>query len=81
MNCNPFTKGHLYLIEKASAESDHLFILIVEEDKSVFPFEKRMELVKRGTEHLDNIDVIPGGSYTISSATFPSYFAKEALQY
>ena len=77
MNCNPFTKGHLYLIEKAASESEYLFIIIVQEDRSLFPFEKRIELVRKGTEHLNNITVLPGGSYTISSATFPSYFVKE----
>ena len=77
MNCNPFTKGHLYLIEKGASETDHLFILVVQEDRSVFPFEKRMELIKKGCRHLRNVTIIPGGYYTISSATFPSYFLKE----
>ena len=79
MNCNPFTKGHRYLIEKGASETDHLFVIIVEEDKSVFPFEKRIDLVRKGTEDLDNVTVIPGGPYTISSATFPSYFVKEGM--
>ena len=79
MNCNPFTKGHRYLIEKGAAETDHLFVIIVEEDKSVFPFKSRIDLVRKGTEDLDNVTVIPGGPYTISSATFPSYFVKEEI--
>ncbi len=77
MNCNPFTNGHLYLIEKASSENDHVHIFILDEDKSAFPSSVRMELVKKGTEHLKNITVHNSGKYIISSATFPSYFLKE----
>ena len=36
MNCNPFTKGHRYLIETAARACDHVFILVVEEDLSRF---------------------------------------------
>ena len=30
MNCNPFTKGHQYLIEKAAAESEVVYLFVVE---------------------------------------------------
>ncbi len=77
MNCNPFTKGHLYLAEYASRECDNLYVFVVSEDKSVFPTQVRFDLVKRGLSHLDNVTVIEGGPYIISRATFPSYFIKE----
>lgn len=77
MNCNPFTKGHRYLIEKAASESRRLFVIVVEEDASVFPFADRIELVRRGTADLTNVRVIPSGSYAVSSATFPTYFLKD----
>ncbi len=77
MNCNPFTLGHRYLIEKASEENEEVIVFMVEEDRSLFPFETRYELVKKGTEHLKNVTVVPGGEYIISSATFPSYFLRE----
>lgn len=76
MNCNPFTLGHRYLIEKASKENDEVVVFIVEENRSNFPFEVRINLVKKGTSDLKNVHVIPGGKYIISSATFPSYFLK-----
>ena len=41
MNCNPFTLGHRYLIEKASKESNRVFVFIVEENSSLFSFEDR----------------------------------------
>lgn len=77
MNCNPFTLGHRYLIEKASKENENVIIFVVEEDKSVFPFKVRYDLIKKGTSDLENVTVIPAGEYVISSATFPNYFLKK----
>jgi [citrate (pro-3S)-lyase] ligase len=77
MNCNPFTLGHYYLIEKAAKENNEVLVFIVEEDQSLFPFSVRYDLVCRGVRSLKNVKVIPGGEYIISSATFPSYFLKE----
>ena len=77
MNCNPFTLGHRYLIEKVSNENENVIIFVVEEDKSVFPFKVRYELINKGTQDLGNVVVIPAGEYVISSATFPNYFLKK----
>ena len=76
VNCNPFTLGHRRLIEWASRESPWLYVLVVQEDRSVFPFETRIRLVREGTRDLDNVSVLPGGPYVISSATFPTYFTR-----
>ena len=77
MNANPFTLGHLYLIEKASKENDILHLFIVSEDKSIVPFNIRKNLIKEGTAHLSNIIYHDTGPYIISSSTFPSYFQKD----
>ncbi len=77
MNCNPFTLGHRYIVERAAKENENVIIFVVEEDKSVFPFETRFELIKEGTKDLKNVTVIPAGEYVISSATFPNYFLKK----
>ncbi len=77
MNCNPFTLGHQFLIEEASKNNSEVLVFIVEEDKSLFPFETRIELVRQGIGHLKNVKVIPSGEYIISAATFPSYFLRE----
>ncbi|WP_125153964.1 [citrate (pro-3S)-lyase] ligase [Clostridium rectalis] len=77
MNCNPFTQGHRYLIEKASKQCEEVLVFIVQEDKSLFPFEERYKLVLEGTKDLRNVKVIPGGEYIISSATFPTYFIRQ----
>lgn len=81
MNCNPFTNGHRYLIEQAAKEMDGLYIFVVEEDLSIFPFADRIELVKKGLNpKLGNVKVIPSGRFILSTRTFASYFAKEHLQ-
>ena len=80
MNCNPFTLGHKYLIEETSKNNKEVLVFIVEEDKSLFPFKTRYELVCKGVSHLKNVKVLPGGEYIISSATFPSYFLREEGQ-
>ena len=77
MNANPFTLGHQYLAEKASAECDLLHLFVVSEDASLVPFKTRLELIKKGTEHLKNVVIHESGPYIISNATFPSYFLKD----
>ena len=77
LNANPFTLGHLYLIEKAAAENDFLHVFMVSEDASLVPFEIRKKLIIEGTSHLKNLIYHDTGPYIISSATFPSYFQKD----
>lgn len=80
MNCNPFTYGHKYLIETASKQVDRLYIFVVEEDKSFFLFEDRFEMVKKGTEDIKNVVVVPSGKFIISAYTFPEYFMKDYVK-
>ena len=47
MNCNPFTLGHQYIIEKAAFENDIVHIFIVWEDRSSFPSEIRYNLLRK----------------------------------
>ena len=79
MNGNPFTKGHLHLIRYASKCVKRLYVFVVEEDKSIFPFADRFRLIKEGTKDISNVTVLPSGKYVISSETFPEYFMKETL--
>ena len=79
VNANPFTLGHLYLIEKAASENDILDLFIVSEDASIIPFSIRKKLVMEGTHHLCNIIYHDSGPYIISNATFPSYFQKDEV--
>lgn len=76
MNCNPFTWGHRCLVEYATERSDVVYLFVVEEDRSIFPYAVRKELVIRGVADLPNVRVLGSGPYMISSGTFPTYFLK-----
>lgn len=78
MNANPFTRGHLGLLERAAAENEVLHLFLVSEDASDIPFPVRRQLVQAGTCQLKNLVLHDSGSYIISQATFPSYFQKDA---
>lgn len=80
MNCNPFTLGHLHLVEYSAAQVARLYIFVVEEDKSEFPFEDRIELVRQGVKNFSNVEVLPSGKFIISQQTFSGYFNKAELQ-
>lgn len=80
MNCNPFTKGHFYLIEKSLEMVDYLYVFVVEEDKSEFKFEDRFAMVVDNCKDFSNVKVLPSGKYMISSMTFAEYFQKDNLQ-
>ncbi|MBQ6199769.1 MAG: triphosphoribosyl-dephospho-CoA synthase [Bacteroidales bacterium] len=79
MNANPFTLGHKYLVEKALSQVDHLVVIPVMEDVSMFPYKERLEMICRGVASIKggDIDVVEGSPYTISAATFPTYFLKD----
>jgi [citrate (pro-3S)-lyase] ligase len=76
VNCNPFTNGHKCLIEKAAAENELVYLFVVEEDKSAFPFKVRWGLIEKGIAHLPNVVMVKGGDYIVSGTIFPSYFLK-----
>ena len=80
MNCNPFTLGHRYLVDTALKYCDYLIVFVVEENKSIFPFEDRIELVRKGLADLNNVRIIPSGKFIISTLTFAEYFNKSNLQ-
>lgn len=81
MNGNPFTLGHLHLIEIAAQIVDHLYVFVVSENRSEFDFEDRIRLVKEGTKDISNVTIVPSGKFILSAATFPEYFSKDEIQY
>lgn len=77
MNANPFTLGHLHLVERAAAENDTVHLFVLSEEAGPIPFAVRKRLVEAGTAHLPNVVRHDSGPYIISSVTFPSYFLKD----
>jgi [citrate (pro-3S)-lyase] ligase len=76
VNANPFTLGHLHLAETAASRVDALYLFVVREDRSMFPFEARFRLAREATAHMPNVFVLSTSRYAVSAATFPSYFLK-----
>lgn len=76
MNCNPFTRGHRYLIEEASKQVDNLYVIPLKENNRNFNYEERREMIRLGTADIPNVTVCEGSAYAISQATFPTYFLK-----
>ena len=76
MNCNPFTLGHRHLVETAARQVDNLYLFVVREERSHFPFAVRFRLVKEGVRDIRNVILLDTSDYVVSSATFPSYFLK-----
>ena len=80
MNANPFTLGHLYILEESSKRFPHVYVLVVQETYTAIPFEDRIELIKKGTKHLNNISIIPSSEFVVSTVTLPEYFNKDKEQ-
>lgn len=53
---------------------DHLYLFVVEEDKSFFPFRDRLELVKKGVEKFANVEVLPSGRLLSQPIRFRDIF-------
>lgn len=78
MNANPFTLGHETLVARAAKENERVVLFVLSEDRSLVPYSDRMAMVKAACVKYGNVSVVSSGSYMISSATFPSYFLKDA---
>jgi [citrate (pro-3S)-lyase] ligase len=76
VNGNPFTLGHLFLVEQACRRVETLYLFLVREDRSVFPYAARRRLAERAVAHLPNVAVLDTSRYAVSAGTFPSYFLK-----
>lgn len=77
MNCNPFTLGHRYLIERSSELVERLYVVVVREDCSMFSYNERKAMVSQGVRDIGNVVVVDGSDYAVSAATFPTYFLKQ----
>lgn len=77
VNGNPLTRGHLHLLERALEAEGALHVLVVSTDRSLFPTEVRIRLIREAFAHSERVRVHETGPYVVSMATFPSYFTRE----
>ena len=66
------------LVARAAKENERVVLFVLSEDRSLVPYSDRMAMVKAACAKYGNVSVVSSGSYMISSATFPSYFLKDA---
>ena len=89
MNANPFTLGHLYLLQQAAAQVDTLFVIPVREEGQRFSYSERISMIRKAEENYflcsspknqfssaGEVVLLEGSEYQISAATFPTYFLK-----
>ena len=76
-NCNPFTKGHRYLIEEAAKQCKWLHLFILSEEQSDFTTAERWKMVLDGIYDIPNVILHHTSDYLISPVVFPTYFMKE----
>lgn len=78
MNANPLTKGHLYLIDQASRRCDRLVVIPVADNPlTLFSYKERRAMLAEAVAQLPNVVLAEASLYTVSRATFPTYFIKE----
>lgn len=78
INGNPFTNGHLKLVEYAAVRHKYVLVFVVQEDSSYFTFKERYAMAYLALKPLSNVLVLPSSEYIVSKATFPGYFLKTA---
>lgn len=76
INGNPFTIGHLKLVEYAAARHKYVLVFVVEEDSSYFTFKERYAMAYLALKPIGNVLVLPSSEYIVSKSTFPGYFLK-----
>ena len=79
-NCNPFTRGHRYLIEEAAKACDYVHVFVVSDKRALISVEARYTMVKEGIKDLSNVILHEASDYMISAATFPTYFIKDQVK-
>ena len=79
INGNPFTKGHMELLEYALKNHPKVLLFVLEEDASYFTFKERFSLAFIATRpYYEKVSVLPSTEYIVSKSTFPDYFIKDA---
>ena len=65
-NCNPFTLGHRYLLEKALESCQYLHLFLLSDDRSMFTPKERHLMVREGIEGLPRVILHWTSDYMVS---------------
>lgn len=63
---------------RAAKENERVVLFVLSEDRSLVPYRIAWRWSRPPCAKYGNVSVVSSGSYMISSATFPSYFLKDA---
>ena len=77
VNGDPFTRGHLHLVEYAAKNCDALYVFSVSEPGSMFSPDERYDMLRKGTAHIPNVHVEHTDEYLVSRETFPAYLIRD----
>lgn len=80
MNANPFTRGHRYLLEKASESVDAVHLFLLSENYGPISAVDRKKIVEKEIADMPKVILHDSGPYIISLATFPGYFLNDAAE-
>lgn len=76
LNGDPFTNGHLSLVEYAASLHKFVLVFVLEEEGSYFSFKERYAMAYLALKPLSRVLVLPSSKYIVSASTFPGYFLK-----
>ena len=71
-NCNPFTKGHRYLVEYAASRCKYLHLFILSEEQEFISSDARFHMVSEGVKDLKNVILHRTSDYLCLLYTSPS---------
>lgn len=80
MHANPFTLGHLHLLDFACEKYRLVHLFIVETEFSPISYAVRKQLIIDSTAHLNNLCIHGTDQYLVSQSVFPSYFVQDNEQ-
>ena len=79
MNANPLTRGHLYLINRAREQVDHLFIILVADNPhNLFSYAERHEILEKAVQTMNNVTLVEGSIYLFRQLPFPRISSRKS---
>lgn len=76
INGNPFTLGHVHLVQAASEIADRVVLFSLEEEAPDFTFAERYTMAFESAKGFSNVTVVPSGLFLSNVSLFPAYYAR-----
>lgn len=76
IDCAAFSADRRWLVERAAAQVDTLYLLVVRAERTPVPFAAAYRQVAEAVRDLANVVVVDNPDYSVSAANFQRYFLK-----